>query len=138
MENFITIEDYKAQITLFNLQDMIEEDELILESAEADALALIESALFQKYDIQTIFSATGNDRPKVLVLYAKYLTLYELYKRLPHLEPPESVKMDATFARNELQDIAQGKKTLPLPRLVDETKQTKTTRKFISQSPRTH
>jgi len=137
MENFITKSDYKAQIAEANLNDMIQDDELILEDCESEAISQIEANLFQHYDTQAIFALTGNDRPKILVLYAKYLVLYELYKRL-YVNMPESVKMDAIHARTELQEIAKGNKTLPLPRLVDESESPKTTRKFLSQPQRTH
>jgi len=136
MKTFITQDDYKVQITTFNLEDMIENDSTILESAEIDAIAEVKTALFQKYDTESIFDKEGDNRDMFVVKLCKYLVIFELHKRLL-MDIPDIVQNEADFARDQLYKIASGKIALDLP-IKEVDTQRQTIRRFSSQPARTH
>jgi hypothetical protein len=104
-----------------------------LESAENEAISEIETALSDRYDTDALFAQTGEDRHSYVLKLCRYLVLYEIIKRVPHIELPEYIKNDTAFARKELQEIAQGKKNLAnCPRKTDTTEVPITVRNFIS------
>lgn len=81
MSTFLAKEELKtvADINLVNkitaLDDTIVED-IILESIET-----MKGYLSKYYDIDAIFTATGDTRHKVVVKFLKYITIYEIYER---------------------------------------------------------
>lgn len=115
MSTFIAAEDYKPYIKEGNLTRLIEAEEGILEQSEDMAVATVRDALFQYYEVDTIFALTGNDRPKQVVRWIIVLSLYYLYERLPAAMMPQRIKDNYDEVMGWLKDIEDGKKPTNLP-----------------------
>lgn len=136
MSLFITQADYLPTIKNDNLMDLIGQDESILDVVENEAMSEIESALSERYDTAAMFAQVGDDRQAYVIKLCRYLILYELYKRAPHLAIPEHIKEDNAFARAELKFITKGDKSLAgAPRKL-ENEQAITNRIVDSENPR--
>lgn len=166
MSAFVGIDDYKVSIKVDRMLQMIEEDITLLDEAEATAIAFVKDALFQKYDIASIFatsadnativtdsqgnalvdnagnaitSATYDNRPLTVVRWVKCLSLYYLHERLPERLIPKRVIEDYEMTQKTLFDIADGKRSTNLP-LLDTDGDGNTNSKFRwgSRTARSH
>nr|BFF39063.1 hypothetical protein BACY1_08680 [Tenacibaculum mesophilum] len=77
---FITTEDYTALIRN-EIKAILLEDysDTKLNAAEQMAISQVKNYLAGKYDIEAIFTATGEDRNKHIVMIVLDCTLYHLY-----------------------------------------------------------
>lgn len=76
--NFITVDDYSASIRLEFVEKAARGDENILEIVENQAVAEMKSYLSGRYDVDAIFSATGDDRHDLVLMFAKDISIYHL------------------------------------------------------------
>ena len=79
MSAFINIEDYDARIHREILDALVREDEAIIEIIEDQSIALMRSYLNNRYDCNTIFSATGSDRNNLILKMSLDITVYEIF-----------------------------------------------------------
>lgn len=82
MDTFLSQTDYKTLIQDHVLNQVINNDPALLDDAELMAISEMEGYLGARYDTQAIFSKTGNDRHKALVMFALDMTLYHLHSRV--------------------------------------------------------
>lgn len=127
MSNFISKADYFAQIRETKLNQIIQEDDTLLDLAEATAIQMVRDALVARYDVDAIFATTGADRPPNVVRWCTTLALYYLWERVPDRLLPERVKMNYQVTTGALQEISDGKASVELPPLIkaDGTPETK-------------
>lgn len=113
---FILIDDYKAKLRTYNLQEIIDKDASVLGLAEATAISRVKDQLFERYDTEAIFSASGTARHAYLVQCIINIVIYDLHERLPRVTIPKVVQdnFDKTLAY--LNDIRQGTLSADLPR----------------------
>lgn len=76
--NFITVDDYSASIRLEFVEKAARGDENILEIVENEAITEMKSYLSGRYDVKEIFSATGEDRHDLVLMFAKDIAIYHL------------------------------------------------------------
>ena len=76
--NFITVDDYSASIRLEFVEKAARGDENILEIVENQAVAEMKSYLSGRYDVDAIFSASGDDRHDLVLMFAKDISIYHL------------------------------------------------------------
>lgn len=76
--NFITKEDYSSSIRVELLEGAIRDDENILEIVENQAIAEMKGYLSARYDCGKAFSATGDNRHNLLLMFAKDIAVYHL------------------------------------------------------------
>lgn len=76
--NFITIDDYSASIRLEFVDKAARGDENILEIVENQAISEMKSYLSGRYDVEAVFSATGEDRHDLVLMFAKDIAIYHL------------------------------------------------------------
>ena len=76
--NFITVDDYSASIRLEFGEKAARGDENILEIVENQAVAEMKSYLSGRYDVDAIFSASGDDRHDLVLMFAKDISIYHL------------------------------------------------------------
>lgn len=76
--NFITADDYSASIRLELIEKALRGEDSILESVEDQAIAEMKSYLAGRYDVDAIFSATGDDRHALVLMIAKDIAIYHL------------------------------------------------------------
>lgn len=76
--NFITVDDYPASIRLELVEKAARGDDNILEIVENQAISEMKSYLSGRYDVEAVFSATGDDRHDLVLMFAKDITIYHL------------------------------------------------------------
>ena len=84
MTNFINIEDYDATIHREILDSLLRKesasyDPQIIEICEDRAVAEMRSYMNNTYDCNTIFSATGDDRHALILMFAIDITVYHIF-----------------------------------------------------------
>lgn len=84
MTNFINIEDYDATIHREILDSLLRKesasyDPQIIEICEDMAVAEMRSYMNKTYDCNTIFSATGDDRHALILMFAIDITVYHIF-----------------------------------------------------------
>lgn len=84
MANFITIEDYDATIHREILDSLLRKDSAsydpqIIEICEDRAVSEMRSHLNKTYDCNAIFSATGNDRHALILMFAVDISVYHIF-----------------------------------------------------------
>lgn len=116
MSSFITKDDYKYQIRTYRLDQILEaedeDEDLILDQAENEALSVLKDSLSPKYDTVTIFAATGTERHKTILRWAKVLVIYFIYERIPDEMVPERVVKNYNYVLERLELIEKGEANL--------------------------
>lgn len=84
MTNFINIEDYDATIHREILDSLLRKesasyDPQIIEICEDRAVAEMRSYMNKTYDCNTIFSATGDNRHTLILMFAIDITVYHIF-----------------------------------------------------------
>lgn len=84
MTNFINIEDYDATIHREILDSLLRKesasyDPQIIEICEDRTVAEMRSYMNKTYDCNTIFSATGDDRHALILMFAIDITVYHIF-----------------------------------------------------------
>lgn len=84
MTNFINIEDYDATIHREILDSLLRKesasyDPQIIEICEDRAVAEMRSYMNKAYDCNTIFSATGDNRHALILMFAIDITVYHIF-----------------------------------------------------------
>lgn len=79
MSQFIEMSDYPASIHMEILDALVRQDETTIETCEDQAIAEIRGYLSGRYDCDKIFSATGDQRNKLVLMYAKDIALYHIH-----------------------------------------------------------
>lgn len=79
MSQFINPEDYDASIHREILDALTREDESLLEVCEDQAVAEMRGYLSARFDCDRIFSAIGEQRHPLVLMYAKDITLYHVF-----------------------------------------------------------
>ena len=132
---FITEEDFSPSIKADNLTAIIESSPDILDIVELWAIEKITAYLFQLYDTEAIFSATGTDRNPLIVSMACKIMLHELYGRLPKVKIPDYRQGQYDETITFLEGLRDAKNALPLPKkIIDAAPATQV--RWGSQPPR--
>lgn len=84
MNNFITTEDYDATIHREILDSLLRKeaptyDPQIIEICEDRAVCEMRSYLNKSYDCDSIFSASGDDRHQLILMFAIDITVYHIF-----------------------------------------------------------
>jgi len=78
MSQFIELTDYDASIHREILDALIREDDAIVEICEDRAIAEMRGYLSRRYDVNTIFSATGGERNQLVLMMAIDIVVYHI------------------------------------------------------------
>ncbi|WP_294958715.1 phage protein Gp36 family protein [uncultured Flavobacterium sp.] len=89
------------------------DDKIVTDIIEED-IDLASSYLFQYYDVETIFSATGDDRNKTLLRHLKGLVIFDIYTRRS-MAINEVTKLRYDEAMLWLEKVSTGKIKPDLP-----------------------
>jgi phage gp36-like protein len=79
MSQFIELTDYDASIHREILDALVRDDEAIAEVCEDRAIAEMRGYLSRRYDVNAIFSATGNDRNQLILMMAMDIAIYHVF-----------------------------------------------------------
>jgi phage gp36-like protein len=79
MSQFINPADYDASIHREILDALTREDDAIVEICEERAIAEMRGYLSRRYDVNAIFSATGNGRNQLVLMMAIDIAVYHIF-----------------------------------------------------------
>ncbi|MBQ3364392.1 MAG: DUF1320 family protein [Muribaculaceae bacterium] len=117
---FINDEDYRVVIGEQALKVISQVSDDNRANAEAEAIEEISSYLRPKYDTEALFSAEGNERNKLIVMYTCDIALYHMAASLPQKMGTEIRKERYDRAIKWLEGVQAGKNVPDLPVSTDE------------------
>jgi phage gp36-like protein len=79
MSNFIELTDYDASIHREILDALTREDNAIVEICEDRAVAGMRGYLSRRYDVNAIFSASGDSRNQLVLMMAIDIAVYHIF-----------------------------------------------------------
>lgn len=112
---FLTDDDYKSLICDDDLDVVIQSDGATRDKAELMGIEQMKGFLNQRFDTEAIFSAQGDQRNHLVVMYLVDICLYHLYSNLPNRLGLEQRRTRYEDALKWLRDVANGLITPPLP-----------------------
>lgn len=84
-------------------------------SCESMAIAKVRSALWGRFDVDTMLAKEDDERDPLLVLHVLNVFTYYLYRRINPRKIPEVVKEDHNETLSWLDRLAEGKETPDFP-----------------------
>ncbi len=118
---FITEEDYRVVIGDSAMKVLSQASESTKKAAEKTAITEIESYLRPKYDCSTIFSAQGEQRNQLIVMYACDIALFHMVASQPARMGYEVRKERYDMAISWLGKVQSGDVVPDLPLSTGET-----------------
>lgn len=116
---FIDKEDYKVVIGDAAFKVISQADPDTVANAEFEAVEEMSGYLRPVYDTGAIFSATGKDRNRLVVMYAADIALYHLSAALPQKMGAEIRKERYDRAIKWLEGVQSGRIVPDLPLIED-------------------
>lgn len=138
MSNWIASTDYKPMVRDNHLSQIIDADNVLLDSVELTAIQVVKDALHQWYDTDAIFATTGANRPPQVLRWCIVLAVYYLYERVPDKLVPERVSRNYDQTIEMLRDISDAKVSLDLPLKQTADSENVTKFRWGSQTARGH
>ena len=125
MSAFIQLSDYDSTIHRDILNSLLrgeaDDNSRTLHDCEMQAIIQMKSYLDKTYDVEKIFSAEGEARHKLLLMYAKDITVYHLYCTHNPFKISKTCIDRYNAAIKFLQDVADGAITIfGAPRLPED------------------
>ena len=117
---FITDQDYRIVIGEQALKVVSQISAENRTNAETEAIEEVASYLRPKYDTVTVFSTTGTERNKLVVMYVCDIALYHMTASAPQKMGMEIRKERYERAIKWLEGVQAGKIVPDLPLAVDE------------------
>lgn len=115
---WLTDEDYRVVIGEDALKLVQQSDANIRDNAEASAIEEVSGYLRSRYDVQKVFSATGNERNKVIVMRTADIALYHMTCSRPGRQGLEIRKERYESAIKWLEQVQAGKVMPELPLMI--------------------
>lgn len=112
---FINNEDYKVVIGDAALKVLSQSSADNIANAEAEAIEEISSYLRPVYDVEAVFSAVGDDRNRLIVMYTADIALYHLNASAPQRMGSEVRKERYDRAIKWLEGVQAGRIVPDLP-----------------------
>lgn len=79
MSQFVNIEDYDASVHREILDALVRDDQSLVEICEDRAIAEMRCYLSKRYDCDTIFSASGEDRNQLILMMVIDIAVYHIF-----------------------------------------------------------
>lgn len=76
---FIQLEDYDSTIHAEILDSLVRSDATVVEQCGNDAIAEMKGYLGGRYDVEAMFSKTGAERNRLVLMYAKDIAVYHMF-----------------------------------------------------------
>lgn len=77
--SFITEEDYDSTLHSEIIDALTRSDDTVLEQCQNDAIAEMKGYLSARYDADAIFDARGDERNRLVLMYAKDIAIYHVF-----------------------------------------------------------
>lgn len=121
MSNFVNPEDYDSSIHDEILHAVIRDDEAIVEIAEDQAISEMKGYLQSKFDVNAIFSAIGDARNSLILMFVKDIALYHIHSIHNPVQFSQIRKDRYDRAIEWLKAVQKGQIIPDLPLLTDDS-----------------
>ena len=118
---FLSKTDLQKSITADMLNAVLDGDDTLIDQMCDEAVGKMKERLNGKFDVDTIFAATGDNRHPVVLAYAKDITIYMMWKITDPLGIPSLRKDAYKEAMEWLNDCMSGKIATTLPAATEST-----------------
>lgn len=137
---FLTIDDFRSKLDADIRNQITGSDDELLDSAELQAMAIIQDAFSSTYDLDIEFAKTAGDRHMNLIRWMLNLTVYFIYERVPDSQVPERVVKNYDDTIAEIKAIEAGKRNTTLTKIVSDIVdgKVKTVFRWGSNTKRSH
>ncbi len=119
---FIEKSDYADVIRENILDDITEVNDNIITSCQKRAISFLKGYLNSRYDVNAIFSKTGDDRSSEVLGYAKDITVYYLHRQVNARKIPIERSEAYKEALDWLRGVLAGEINPDLPKTSGESK----------------
>lgn len=133
---FISRQDLEKKIRPEELISITNDDEEVINHSISSAISEMKGYLKGRYDVETIFNATDNDRMPLLVGFACDITIYEIVSLALPGQDLEDRRARYKRAIDWLKQLSKGEIEADLPKLEDENGNTESPFGFTSQTKR--
>ncbi len=116
---FIQDEDYKVVIGDAALKVISQVSDTVRANAEEEAIEEMSAYLRPKYDCSAVFSAVGDERNHLVIMYTCDIALYHMSAAMPQKMGSEIRKERYERAVKWLEGVQSGKIVPDLPLLLD-------------------
>ncbi len=116
---FIQDEDYKVVIGDAALKVISQVSDTVRANAEEEAIEEMSGYLRPKYDCSAVFSAVGDERNHLVIMYTCDIALYHMSAAMPQKMGSEIRKERYERAVKWLEGVQSGKIVPDLPLLLD-------------------
>ena len=106
---FLTKTDFRFSISISVLNSLTGSDDTIVDEISAEAVEEMKSYLNSRYDTTAIFSATGGNRNKSVMMYCKDIALYHFYSISTMMAIPEARVNRYNKALKWLEEVSEQK-----------------------------
>ncbi len=117
---FIQDEDYKVVIGDAALKVISQVSDTVRANAEEEAIEEMSGYLRPKYDCSAVFSAVGDERNHLVIMYTCDIALYHMSAAMPQKMGSEIRKERYERAVKWLEGVQSGKIIPDLPLLLDD------------------
>ncbi len=117
---FIQDEDYKVVIGDAALKVISQVSDTVRANAEEEAIEEMSAYLRPKYDCSAVFSAVGDERNHLVIMYTCDIALYHMSAAMPQKMGSEIRKERYERAVKWLEGVQSGKIVPDLPLLLDD------------------
>ncbi len=117
---FIQDEDYKVVIGDAALKVISQVSDTVRANAEEEAIEEMSGYLRPKYDCSAVFSAVGDERNHLVIMYTCDIALYHMSAAMPQKMGSEIRKERYERAVKWLEGVQSGKIVPDLPLLLDD------------------
>jgi hypothetical protein len=132
---FITDDDYSVLVRTEIKNILLENySETKIKAAEQMGISQVKNYLSGKYDVEKIFSKTGDERNSHIVMIVLDCSLYHLYTPIPR-QMPDIRAQRYQDAIDWLKLAAKGENTADLPPITDDSGNSMTGIKITSKYP---
>ncbi len=108
---FITGDDLRTTIYQRFIDESKSDFEERVEKIEKQRIAFIKSKIAERYDVNSIFETTGEDRHELLLKYLCDMIVFDLIRTNATRKVPADFMLRYTDAKKWFQDIRDGKES---------------------------
>lgn len=104
---FLEKTDFGTAIQENILDEIVEFDDTLIDTAIRSAVAFIKGYLNSRYDTAAIFAETGTGRNPIILMYAIDIALHDLHARINPRKIPDHRKERYKAAKEWLMDVSE-------------------------------
>ncbi|MCY4418889.1 MAG: DUF1320 family protein [Cytophagales bacterium] len=107
-DRYLHKEELKTVAPLNLVDALSETEDSLVDALIAENIDLMKSYLQGRYDVEELFSKTGDSRDRILLKYLKDMVIHDLHMRYVRAKPQEALRQRYEDALSWLHNISRG------------------------------